>query len=80
MNDPEVGVGTALYSNAPIKQIWRGVAGNRTPQICGSLRNFDHPGVLYFEILPAAYDDPEYDALLHFHAIRQAINHCFGGS
>lgn len=78
LHDAQIGVDEALLSTAPIKQTWRGVTGATVVQLCGSLRNYAHPGVLYLEILTQALDDESFDPLISFHTIRQAINHCFG--
>lgn len=70
-NDP---VATAFNCNSPL--VYNG-ENQETAAIIGSLGNAGKMGVLYLEIEEAALRDPENNPLLHFKAVRQALNDCF---
>ncbi len=74
----DLGANFALHSIAPIKRDGIGVDHRPGVQICGALGDLEHPGILYLELSPESIADVQHDTLLYFHALRQALIHCFG--
>ncbi|MCB0310060.1 MAG: HDOD domain-containing protein [Bdellovibrionales bacterium] len=66
----------SLTATVPLKWSGLGVGGIGTDIIAGSLRALRHPGVLYFEIDSHMSEDPSYNPVLYFHAVRKAVLDC----
>lgn len=67
-----------VFSNSPFRSQGVGVVGGSVAYIAGPLENESHPGVIYLEVAEPEANNPEFDAILHFHLLRMALNDSFG--
>ncbi|MCB0337994.1 MAG: HDOD domain-containing protein [Bdellovibrionales bacterium] len=69
---------TAFECNSPIKQDDLHNDGTRYSFICGTIGASHKAGVLYLEIAERVTTKTNFDPIVHFKAVRHALNDCLG--